>query len=181
MSIKLFCIVTFVSIAFVSCQKKQEAQRPIEYSSGSFMKKSVDRNKDIFEIHEEKFQEIFCKDSLRATHESKSGFWYTYEFQSEKDFRPIKKGDFIFMDYEIRDIDNNLIYPIDKFKDVKYRFEKENIFSGLREGLRLLKKDDIVIFYFPSQVAYGFHGDNNKISSNTPLIVRVKINDILYQ
>ena len=57
--------------------------------------------------------------------------------------------------------------------------EKENIMSGLREGLKLLREGDIATFYFQSQFAYGYHGDNDKIHPNTPLIIKVTVNKIV--
>ena len=41
-----------------------------------------------------------------------------------------------------------------------------------------MKKGETITFLFPSHMAYGYHGDNEKIQSNEPLICTVRLNDI---
>ena len=57
--------------------------------------------------------------------------------------------------------------------------DKQELFTGLREGLKLMKTGETVTFLFPSQKAYGYYGDNNKIGSNTPLICEVTVKSII--
>ena len=59
-----------------------------------------------------------------------------------------------------------------------YIIDKEELFTGLREGLKLMKPSERVTFIFPSQVAYGYYGDNNRIGTNVPLICEVVLNEI---
>ena len=56
--------------------------------------------------------------------------------------------------------------------------DKEELFTGLREGLKLMKPGETVTFLFPSQKAYGYYGDTNRIGTNTPLICEVTVNSI---
>jgi FKBP-type peptidyl-prolyl cis-trans isomerase len=56
--------------------------------------------------------------------------------------------------------------------------DKQELFTGLREGLKLMKPGDDITFIFPSQKAYGYYGDDNKIGTNVPLICKVKLNTI---
>ena len=53
--------------------------------------------------------------------------------------------------------------------------EVEIEFSGLREGLKLMKEGESITFIFPSQKAYGYYGDENKIGRNVPLICEVSL------
>ena len=56
--------------------------------------------------------------------------------------------------------------------------DKEELFSGLREGLKLMKPSESVTFIFPSQKAYGYYGDENRIGTNVPLICNVNLKTI---
>ena len=56
--------------------------------------------------------------------------------------------------------------------------DKEELFQGLREGLKLMKAGEEVTFIFPSQKAFGYYGDGNKIGTNVPLIVNVNLKTI---
>ena len=56
--------------------------------------------------------------------------------------------------------------------------DQEELFTGLREGLKLMKAGETYTFIFPSQKAYGYYGDENKIGRNTPIISQVTVNSI---
>ena len=56
--------------------------------------------------------------------------------------------------------------------------DKEELFTGLREGLKLMKPSENITFVFPSQIAYGYYGDENKIGTNVPIICEVTLNTI---
>ena len=53
--------------------------------------------------------------------------------------------------------------------------DQQELFSGLREGLKLMKEGESISFIFPSQKAYGYYGDTDKIGPNTPLICDVSL------
>jgi len=50
--------------------------------------------------------------------------------------------------------------------------------AGLRHGIKLMKVGETATFLFPSHIAYGYHGDNNKIGINVPLQSTVTLLDL---
>ena len=58
-----------------------------------------------------------------------------------------------------------------------YIVDKQNIIMGLRDGIKLMRKNEKVTFLFPSHMAFGYHGDNKRIGTNQPLICTVTLND----
>jgi len=56
--------------------------------------------------------------------------------------------------------------------------EKEELISGLREGLKIMKEGETVTFIFPSYKAYGYYGDLEKIGVNMPIISTVTVLNI---
>ena len=73
---------------------------------------------------------------------------------------------------------NNIIYTKEELKSQEYFVDKQNIMMGLRDGIKLMKKGETVTFLFPSHMGFGYHGDNDKIDSNEPLICKVTLTDI---
>ena len=57
--------------------------------------------------------------------------------------------------------------------------DQEILFTGLREGLKLMKPSEIITFIFPSQIAYGYYGDDNKIGTNIPIVCEVTLNTLI--
>jgi gliding motility-associated peptidyl-prolyl isomerase len=174
------CLLLF-SISFWNCQKETEARLPIKYSTGTFIKQSTARNKAILEEQETFFKTLMSKKSEISFLESKHGFWYYYHQKDTAHNPKPKKGAIVVFDYELRDTTEHLIYPKDRFLNRQYHVDKENIMVVLREGLKLLRAGEKVTFYTPSQMAYGFHGDQDKIAPNTPLIVTVWVKKVILQ
>ena len=48
---------------------------------------------------------------------------------------------------------------------------------GLRDGIKLMRKNETVNFLFPSHVGFGYHGDNRRIGTNQPLLCTVTLHD----
>lgn len=175
-------IILLMLLGLASCQKEQEARKPVSYASGSFIRQSVARNKQILKEQEAAFASLIKKQPQIKFLPTKYGFKYYYNQQDTLQTKPLPvKGDVVFFDYEVRNLKNQLIYSADKFKNRQYQIDKENIMTGLRGGLKLLKEGDVATFYLPSQFAYGFHGDGNRINSNRPIIVKVSVHKIIRQ
>ena len=175
-------LILLTLLGLASCQKEQEARKPVSYASGSFIRQSIARNKQILKEQDAAFTALIKKQPQVQFFTSKHGFRYFFNQRDTLQTKALPiKGDVVFFDYEVRTLKNQLIYNIDKFKNRQYQIDKENIMLGLREGLKLVKEGDVATFYLPSQMAYGFHGDGDKIISNTPLIVKVSIHKVLRQ
>ena len=56
--------------------------------------------------------------------------------------------------------------------------DQEKLFSGLRQGLKLMKEGETVTFLFPSHKAFGYYGDKEKIGTNMPIITKVTLYNI---
>lgn len=168
--------IALVLLAF-SC-KTPEARRPVSVASGSFIDASVERNKKL-NAKEKAFIENLMKQQEQDYIASESGFWYYYNNKIENDSLTTPDfGDVINYNYNIKDINGDLIYSTEEIKTQTYAMDKEELFTGLREGLKLMKSGETVTFLFPSQKAYGYYGDENKIGCNVPLICEVTINSI---
>lgn len=165
-----------VTIFIASCSEKQ-ARQPISHSSGTFMKESIERNKKLNEQEKLAITKIIQKDTAFIYNRSEKGFWYAYENKSTENVFPVK-GDVVNFDYEITDLYGNNIYTAEELKTQTYHVDKQNIMSGLRNGIKLMHKGDKVKFIFPSQSAYGYHGDDKKIGTNQPIICLVTLNEI---
>ncbi len=84
----------------------------------------------------------------------------------------------INFDYNVKDFKGQTIYSDEEIIADDYSMDQEELFTGLREGLKLMKPGETVTFLFPSQKAYGYYGDTKKIGTNVPLICEVTVNSI---
>jgi gliding motility-associated peptidyl-prolyl isomerase len=166
-----------IAIGFTSC-KSPEARRPISQKTGSFIKESAERNKKLVEKEEAVIAQMIEKDTSKTYIASESGFWYYYNVKVEKDTITAKFGDVVNFDYNVKDFKGQTIYSDEEITADDYSMDQEELFTGLREGLKLMKPGETVTFLFPSQKAYGYYGDTKKIGTNVPLICEVTVNSI---
>ena len=168
-----------IAILFLvfSC-KTPEARRPVSVKTGSFIDASIERNKKL-NANEKAFIENLMKQQSIDYIASESGFWYYYNNKVEIDtLKTPDFGDIVNYNYNVKNLNGGIIYSAETIKTQTYAMDKQELFTGLREGLKLMKTGETVTFLFPSQKAYGYYGDENKIGRNTPLICEVTINSI---
>lgn len=176
---KLILLVVFITALISSCNKEQEARRPLSQASGTFMKKSAERNKKLVATEEEQIEQLIKSNPKVKYMASTKGYWYTYVIQNTLDTITPKKGDVAFFNYEIKDLKGNIIYSELELRPQTYSVDKQNIMTGLREGIKIMHKNEKVTFLFPSHIAYGYHGDNKKIGTNQPLICTVTLHNFI--
>ncbi len=162
---------------FLASCSQQKARKPISHSEGSFMKESAERNKKIVAKEEKVIDSIIKSNPLIKYIASKKGYWYTYEFKNETDTLTPKRGDIAYFDYDVKDINGNVIYTKEELKPQIYNVDKQNIMTGLSDGIKLMRKNETVKFLFTSNNGFGYHGDNDKISTNESLICTVTLKD----
>jgi len=172
---KNLLIIFILALLCFSC-KSPEARIPESVQSGSFLKASAERNKKLNELEHKQIQNIIKNNPDKNYITSESGFWYYYNTKIESDTIQPQFGDVIDFTFDVSNIKGNEIYAA---KTRTYVMDKEELFTGLREGLKLLKPTETATFIFPSQKAFGYYGDDLKIGTNIPLICEVTLNTII--
>lgn len=174
--IKSITLIVLICLTF-GC-KSPEAREPISTTSGSFIKESAERNIKLKQKEQERILEIINAHPENEYIASKSGFWYYYNTKIEQDSITAKFGDIVNFNYNVKDLNGNEIYSFEEIPIQNYKMDQEELFTGLREGLKLMKAGETVTFLFPSQKAYGYYGDSKKIGTNIPLMCEVTLNSI---
>lgn len=171
---KNLLLILCLSLFCFSC-KSPEARMPESVQSGSFLKESAERNRKLNELEHQQIKNIIESNPDKNYIASESGFWYYYTNEIENDTLQPQFGDIVDFDYNVSTIQGSEIYATE---NRTYVMDKEELFTGLREGLKLMKPAESVTFIFPSQKAFGYYGDENKIGTNIPLICEVTLNTI---
>ncbi len=175
---KLFYILLFSSI-IVSC-KTPEARQPVQSSSGSFIKESAERNKKIYDDEKEFIQKLIAKDSSHNYTSSENGFWYFYNKRDTAITEMPDLGDIVKFTYDIKDLNGTIIISDEENGLQHYKVDQSNqeLISGIREGIKLMKEGETVTFLFPSYKAYGYYGIEEKLGANIPVQSTVTLHSI---
>ncbi|WP_461534170.1 gliding motility-associated peptidyl-prolyl isomerase GldI [Sinomicrobium sp.] len=162
----------------LSCNEP-EARRPVQVKTGEFFRKSVERNKALLAAEQEHIQKLIAEDSLHHYLSSSNGYWYYYTQRDSTATYTPKTGDIVVVNYDIRLLDNSVVYSSEEIGNITFEVDKEALFPGLRTAIKLLKKGETASFLFPSALGYGYHGDENRIGTNVPIKSTVSLIDIL--
>ena len=169
-------VIPVVAVALTGCSQ-QQARRPLSQTSGKFMKESVNRNIKLIANEEASIDSLIKNHPERNYIATPKGYWYYYESENTKDTLTPKRGDVAFFDYEIADLQGNVIYSEVELRPQTYLVDKQNILMGLRDGIKQMNKNEKVTFVFPSHLGHGYRGDNDRIPPNLPLLVTVSLRD----
>lgn len=177
--LKLSIYTLLFAVLFVSCKQHEDARRPISQASGTFMKKSVDRNKKLVANEEDVIKKIIKSNPKIKYYVTQKGYWLYYDERNSTDSLTPRKGDIAYFNLEVKDINGKIIYSEADLGPQTYAVDKQDIMMGLRDGIKRMHKNETVTFLFPSHIAYGYHGDNKKIGTNQSLICTVTLRNFV--
>lgn len=156
-------------LIFLSSCSGPEPRRPKETKNLHSISASVERGKALLAHEQKMIQEIIKKDSLHHYEHSASGSWYYYQSVNDTANYFPKPDDLVTLTYDLINFDNDTIYSKEEIGVVVYKVDKQEVFPGLRNSVKLLKENETATFLYPSSMAYGYLGDKNKIGVNVPL------------
>ena len=170
-------IYTLLLLVIIACAQPQP-RKPVVKKTSTFLNESIERNKAINKVEENIFRSIMKADSLNTYIASSNGFWYCYTKRDTVETKLPVRGDEVIYEYEINDVNGDIIYSKEELGVRNYLVDKQELITGLQDGLKLMKAGEEVTFLFPSHKAYGYSGYKN-ILGNQPLIYKVKLKEII--
>ena len=172
---KMLRSLPLILLAGLTACDDPEPRRPVQGKTDRFIEESVIRNRQLLAQEETRIKEIIEKDTLHEYLNSGSGFWYYYETKNDTGSGSIAENDAVTLSYMLASLNNDTLYSADDIGVLQVRVDKEALFPGLREGIKLLKSGEKATFLFPSALGYGYPGDQDRIGTNVPLKCSVSI------
>ncbi|MAP53390.1 gliding motility-associated peptidyl-prolyl isomerase GldI [Altibacter sp.] len=172
-------ILAFLTLSLSAC-KTPEARRPVQQKSGSFIKESAERNKKIFQKEEARITKLMKANPERDYIASESGFWYFYNIKDTTSVKMPEFGDEVTFTFDIKDLAGTTILSEDENGLQTYIVDQSNqeLISGIRDGIKLMKEGEQVTFLFPSYKAFGYYGIEDKLGTNIPVQSTVTLKSI---
>lgn len=155
-------------------------RKPLVRKTSTFLKESIERNKIINAAEENELKRLISLDSINSYIASSSGFWYYYQVKDSTNNQYPEKGDEVIFEYQIDNLYGESLYTKEALGERSYAVDKEELITGLQDGIKLMKVGETVTFLFPSHKAYGYSG-YQKIGSNQPLRYTVTLKKLTKQ
>ncbi len=102
--------------------------------------------------------------------------YHIYETNDNKTV-PVE-GNWVKIKYSSELLDGTKLYSSDIDGVKQIHINKDNTEVGLHEGLQLLSIGEKAKFILPSHLAFGVHGDNNKVPSRAVIVYNVELVEI---
>ncbi len=161
-----------------SCKENETSRKPISKSKSIETELSIKRNTEMILDEDTLFKQYIEADKKNDYIQSNKGFWFTYLNRQLKDSIYLNKGDIAIYNYEVYSTNDSLLYAKSDFGTLSYKVDEEDILPILRNSLKVLKPTETIKVLSPSLLAYGYMGDQNKITKNQPLIFVITLESI---
>ncbi|MAZ72756.1 MAG: gliding motility-associated peptidyl-prolyl isomerase GldI [Flavobacteriaceae bacterium] len=174
-----FSYLMLFLILALAC-KSPEARRPVQRNSGSFIKESAERNKILYKKEEGLISKIIAQNSDTKFESNPNGFWYFYNVKDTVSTVMPKFGDIVTFTYDVKNLEGTTIVSEAENGLQQYQIDQSNqdLISGIREGLKVMKEGETVTFLFPSYKAFGYYGIQEKLGANVPIQSTITLRSI---
>jgi len=166
-------MILLLLLAFFACEEKTpKQQNPM---SKSEMKNSMETaNRYLLNEEEEDIANYIKRHGLEMT---ATGTGLRYQIMKQGSEKPIEKGEKVTLEYELHSIAGDLIYSSDNDGVKSFVVGEGSVESGLEEAMTYLHRGDVAKLIIPFHLAYGLHGDDNRIPEYATLVYTIKIID----
>lgn len=162
--LSFFCIV--------SCSKNTQVHPPV---GGQLSQKDLEisRNRSRSLNENERAQ---IKEWIKNQDEKFYPMAMNYWVNKEDLLKSSKKvdGTTVSYQYDLYDFDEAKIYPQPVVKK-EVKLGKFSDLKAVENAVHYLKSGEEATLLVPSGLAFGTYGDNNKISNDVPLIIKIKV------
>lgn len=170
--IRIYLVIIVLSLLW-SCKEKPLAQPKVSVTE---MKSSMETaNRYLLNEEEEDIANYVARHGWDMT---KTETGLRYQIVKQGSDKLIEAGQTVSLDYELYSIAGDLIYSSEKDGVKTFVVGKGTVESGLEEAMTYFHYGDYGKLIIPFHLAYGLHGDDNRIPEYATLIYSIKIKDI---
>ncbi len=108
---------------------------------------------------------------------NKSPTGLRYIIWSKGNGEKVNTGERVTVNYQVRLLDGTLCYSSNESGPRTFLVGRDQVETGLHEGVTYLNRGDSATFVVPSYLAHGFTGDLNKIPSRASLVISIGLYD----
>lgn len=168
---KLF-LVLILMLSIYSCTEDTSTEKEIPLSE--IKEQLIDVNKQATDVESTQIDGYVKRHKLDVV-KTETGLRYKIYKNEEGD--NIIEGQSAVVEYKVSLIDGTECYNTNDTAEI-FVVGKDNVESGLHEGISYMSKGDKAIIIIPSHLAHGLAGDFNKIPIRSTIIYDIELIDV---
>lgn len=106
---------------------------------------------------------------------TETGSGLRYWIYDDQPGETAKEDDYVDVLFEVRMLNDSLIYKTDKNEVSSFKVDKSNVETGVQEGIKFLSEGDKAKFIIPSHLGHGLLGDFRKIPPLQVLVIDIEL------
>jgi|SRR5690606_19183657 len=174
LKIRLFSLA-LISVTLLGC-KKNPPQYPTVYSNDGFMEYSKKFNKQLKDSEDKDIQ-LYIQKHSEDFLPTNAGFFMTRT--EVENVRNVKDFDTIRFNYQVSDMEDQIIYSYEDIGEQLIVMGQSSMIPGIEYGLKRMSEGEYAKLLVPSSLAYGVDGDREDIGVDVPLVIEIKLEDIV--
>ncbi len=168
-----WCWLVLLLVVCLACQEKPK--KTVEIPKQEMKQSMETANRYLLNEEEEEIERYVKRHGWEMV---KTGTGLRYQIVRQGTGDRIKQGDVVSLNYELYSLQGELVYS-SKTDGVKsFKVGEGAVETGLDEAMSYLHYGDLANLILPFYLAYGLHGDDNKIPGYATLVYLIKINEI---
>ncbi len=172
---KKYCkyLIMLLLFSVFSCEEKPQHQ-PVPISKNEMKNSMETANRYLLNEEEEDIANYIRRHGLEMT---TTGTGLRYQILKQGSEKRIEKGEKVTLEYELGSIAGDLFYSSEKDGVKSFVVGEGGVESGLDEAMTYLHWGDQAKLIIPFHLAYGLHGDDNRIPEYATLVYTIKVID----
>ena len=157
-------------VSLYACNEKPK--KPVEIPKKEMKQSMETANRYLLNEEEEEIENYVKRHGLEMV---RTGTGLRYQIIRQGEGKQIANGDVVSLDYELHLLKGELIYSSDKEGVKTFKVGEGGVESGLNEAMAYLHYGDVAKLIIPFHLAYGLHGDDNRIPEYATLVYTIKV------
>lgn len=171
--IRLVKAAVVLAVVLLAACSQQGTQKKDVITKRELKEPLIRANKSIVDKEADKIDKYIRRRNWKMT---ETGTGLRYLIYQEGSGEPAEEGQYAKVSYEIRLLDGTICYSsADDRGPRSFLIGRDNVESGIHEGITYMRVGDRAKFILPSHLAHGLTGDHNKIPPRSVLIVDIEL------
>ena len=165
-------LVFLLLVVTVACN--ESPKKPVEVSKQEMKQSMETANRYLLNEEQEEIESYVSRHGLEM---KQTGTGLRYQVLKQGTGKQIEKGDMVSLEYQLHSLKGDLIYSSENDGVKTFKVGDGSVETGLDEAVACMHYGDAAKLIIPYHLAYGLHGDDNRIPEYATLVYTIKIKD----
>ena len=167
---KVKYLIMLLLVVLFACN--ETPKKPVEIPKQEMKKSMETANRYLLNEEQEEIESYVKRHGLEMV---QTGTGLRYQIMKQGAGKQIQSGDEVSLDYELYSLKGELIYSSENDGVKTFKVGSGNVETGLDEAMTYLHYGDVAKLILPFHLAYGLHGDDNRIPEYATLVYTIKV------